>query len=165
LSQAAETRETGTVSGPVLARVIELAELERWMEVLHPDAGDGTTAEALTPLVRALDCVTPSAFWATALSHTGTARLAWAADFTACPPIAAYDRVILTPAQGARPRTVLHGLKFLKPGGRLVAVMNADTGCIEDSAGYAVRHLIRDRSGWTEPAGNQIIAVIPGDAA
>lgn len=169
MSQAAETLgrcEVAAVSAPVLARVIELAGIERWMEVLNPDAGTGVTARALNPLVRAVDCTTPSAFHATALLHSGTARLAWAADFSACPPIAAYDRVILTGARGARPVTVLHGLRFLKPSGRLVAVMNADSGCIQGSDGAEVYRLIHARDGSVEPTGDgtTCIVAIPGRA-
>lgn len=74
-------------------------------------------------------------------------------DFLTMDPTPIYDAVIMNPPFGknADAYHVLHALNFLKPGGRLVAVMSASLANRKDQAGAIVRQRIASWGGKIEP--------------
>lgn len=123
----------------VVARLIELAEPKAGMLIYEPSAGVGNIVAGIIAEIktgagifaneidpkRHAKCVTENyrAFGAGGISMK---------DFLAIPaPLPdenlAFDRVIMNPpfAKQADIDHVLHALKFVRPGGRLVAVMSA----------------------------------------
>jgi len=121
---------------PIVARLIEAAGIQLGMKVLEPSAGTGNIAvEALrcTPWV---DCVELQPDKAATLRQRLAKQSPTAfcvvttGDFLATTPGdlgTRYDRVVMNPpfARQADIQHVRHALTFLKPGGRLVAVMAA----------------------------------------
>jgi len=109
----------------VVADMIALAGLEPGMEVLEPSAGEGAITRAVAEAGCAVDCVEVNAKHAGVIYQAGCARSVTMADFLALPARPAYDRVLMNPpfAGKADIAHVAHALGFLKPGGRLVAVM------------------------------------------
>lgn len=110
----------------VVARLIELAEIEPGMTVLEPSAGRGAIAEALAARGAVVDCIERDPEHAAATQQAGVARKVDIADFLAVPAVPEYDRVVMNPpfTGGADVQHVTHALRFLKPGGLLVAVMS-----------------------------------------
>lgn len=113
----------------VIARMLELADLRPGMTVLEPSAGKGDIVDAILA-----DGACPVSVSLYEYSHTlcdilkAKGYAAEAADFLAVePPAGGFDRVIMNPPfEGlADIDHVLHAFDFLKPGGRLVAVMSA----------------------------------------
>jgi predicted RNA methylase len=110
----------------VVSRLIDLAEIEPGMTVLEPSAGRGAIAKELATLGAIVDCVERDPGHAAALQETGSAREVKVADFLAVPAAPRYDRIVMNPpfTGGADVQHVTHALRFLKPGGLLVAVMS-----------------------------------------
>jgi SAM-dependent methyltransferase len=117
----------------VVRRVVELADLRPGLSVLEPSAGLGDLAEAARAAgcsVRCVEQLLPAVQILRARGFDVTD-----ADFLAIYPptfaittgTPAYDRVLMNPPfeRNAAMRHVLHALKFLKPGGKLVAVLPA----------------------------------------
>ena len=125
---------------PELAQqVVDLAEIGEGMTVLEPSAGTGALLEPLfspngtawlgepsgnTPGARLVVvershelCVRLRACYAVAQVNQG--------DFLESTPTAEFDRIIMNPPfkNGSDIKHVLHALKFLKPGGRCVAIV------------------------------------------
>jgi len=63
-----------------------------------------------------------------------------------------FDRILANPpfAEGADVRHVTHALAFLKPGGRLVAIMSAGVLFRQDKATTAFRQLVEEHGGTIE---------------
>lgn len=110
----------------VVARLVELAEIEPGMTVLEPSAGRGAIASELTARGAVVDCIERDPEHAAALQETGLARKVDIADFLTIPAAPDYDRVVMNPpfTGGADVQHVRHALRFLKPDGLLVAVMS-----------------------------------------
>lgn len=124
-----------TVSAPQLfptppelaARMVELAEVEAGHRVLEPSAGTGR-------LIDALDSVPGAEVVAVELSCTLADNLRLRSKTTAdirqgnfleCNgDLGTFDRVLMNPPfeRGADIQHIEHALKFVKPGGRLVAI-------------------------------------------
>ena len=130
----------------VVARLIEAACLEPGMLVLEPSAGVGNIVRAIMtagalPHVFEIDpkrveklqalFVENAAYAAAVLNPRGLFPTG-TTDFLTIPPPTApsFDRVIMNPpfAKQADIAHVRHAARFLKPGGRLVAVMSAGAG-------------------------------------
>lgn len=115
---------------PELAeRVAELAELEPGQRVLEPSAGTGSlVAPALAAGVR-VQAVEQSETLAAHLRRRfeGQAFGCVSADFLTTTPeqLGTFDAVVMNPpfGQAADIRHVRHARSFLKPGGRLVAIV------------------------------------------
>lgn len=136
---------------PVVARLLELAEVAPGMEVLEPSAGTGAIATALAAAGAVVDCVERDPGYAAALLGAGTARTVRAADFLAVPPEVRYDRVVMNPpfTRGTDIAHVEHALRFLKPDGLLVSVMSwAVTYGTRKTAAF--RALVENRGGTVE---------------
>lgn len=110
------------------AHVVELAEVSG-KSVLEPSAGEGALVK---------ECLAQGALGVAALEMNPEAvetlrrleedgRVAVdCGDFLKCNDGVVFDRVVMNPpfTKGQDIKHVLHALKFLKPGGRLVAIMS-----------------------------------------
>jgi predicted RNA methylase len=106
------------------ARVVELADVRAGMRVLEPSAGAGAIADAL-PQGCALVCVELHPKLVAELDRKGHRTVQ--GDFLAMDPESfggGFDRIVMNPPfdGGADMRHIEHARKFLKPGGRLVAI-------------------------------------------
>jgi 16S rRNA G1207 methylase RsmC len=65
---------------------------------------------------------------------------------------ASYDRIVANPpfADGQDIAHVTHALAFLRPGGRLVAIMSSGFTFRQDRAALAFRDLVEERGGTVE---------------
>lgn len=115
---------------PEVARqVVELADVEPGMSILEPSAGTGRLIQALSPIgryqVKAVE-IWPAL--ADELVRTWPTTLpVVTGDFLEQTPeeLGTFDRVVMNPpfANGADIKHVKHALGFLKPGGKLVAIV------------------------------------------
>ncbi|MGW1064417.1 class I SAM-dependent methyltransferase [Streptomyces aureus] len=111
---------------PTVERLLALAELEAGCEVLEPSAGRGAIAEAAAARGAVVDCVELDAARAQHIRAGGYARQVTNADFFTVPVQRRYQRVIMNPPFAGRQdiRHVERALRFLHPGGLLVAIMH-----------------------------------------
>jgi predicted RNA methylase len=141
---------------PVVARLLELADLKPGMEVLEPSAGSGAIAAAVAGQGTVVDCIEQDPGYAAALTETGTARTLQVADFLAVTPQPRYDRIVMNPpfTRGADMEHVQHALRFLKTNGLLAAVMSW-TVTHHSAKTAKFRALVETRGGTVEavPAG------------
>ncbi len=104
----------------VIEQMIDEAEIEDDMRVLEPSAGDGRIIRAVKSRWHEIDVrgyeIDPQR------AHNAGVRCF---DFMQVFPEPSYDRVIMNPpfSHGRWYKHVLHAYKFLKPGGRLVAIV------------------------------------------
>ena len=108
------------------AEVVAMANIRPGMQVLEPSAGEGALAnEALAAggKVTAYEIDMRRAEKLTDIVGVSVAG----GDFLSVNPEPKFDRVVMNPpfAQRADVKHVLHAIKFLKPGGRLVSIMSA----------------------------------------
>ncbi|MFJ3229893.1 hypothetical protein [Streptomyces sp. NPDC086787] len=110
---------------PTVERLLDLAELEPGCEVLEPSAGRGAIAEAVAARGAIVDCVELDAARAEHIRTGGYARQVTTADFFAVPVERRYQRVVMNPPFAGRQdiRHVERALRFVQPGGLLVAIM------------------------------------------
>lgn len=122
----AVVKNFGAFNSPpaVVVRVMEHADIKPGMRVLEPSAGTGNLARAALAAGAQLTAVEVQPHLATALA--GPRLRVICADFLALQPseIDPVDVVIMNPPfdNGADIEHVMHALKFLKPGGWLVAI-------------------------------------------
>lgn len=129
---------------PIADKVRAAAGIEPGMRILEPSAGEGA-------LLRGLDC---AALYIVAVEKNNAVARAlydnrnfaldhvWNGDFLSAEPgvkpwlAADFDRVIMNPpfSKGQDAKHILHALKFLKPGGRLVAIGSAGFKFRKDGA-------------------------------
>lgn len=130
--------------------VIERAELEPGMSVLEPSAGEGALA------VRARDegaIVTCIEFDPALTKKLEALRLSVSnGDFLETTPNQQFDRVVMNPpfTKGQDVDHVTHAFKFVKTGGRLVAIMSAGVKSNSDKKTTAFRKLVDDHGGTIE---------------
>lgn len=110
---------------PVVGQLIDLAVIRPGMEVLEPSAGSGAIAAAARQ-GGVVDCFEQDPGYAAVLAETGAVRSVQVTDFLSVPAHPRYDRVVMNPpfTKGADITHVQHALRFLKPGGLLIAVMS-----------------------------------------
>lgn len=162
---------------PVVARLIELADLKAGMTVLEPSAGRGAIAGPIAALGCHVDCIELLRDNALAISDANIGRDLAVGDFLTWDPHPVYDRVVMNPpfAKQQDIAHVTHALGFLKPGGLLVAVMANGVMFRQNKSTVAFRDLIAERGGEliALPEGsflesgtgvNTVIAVIPAAA-
>lgn len=111
---------------PIVEIVIDEARISEGMLVLEPEVGEGAIA-----LAAAAQGAIITAYEIDA-RRAGKAEKALGTpvgirDFLTVVPEPVFDRVVMNPpfAQRADVKHVLHAMKFLTPGGRLVAIMSA----------------------------------------
>jgi 16S rRNA G1207 methylase RsmC len=75
------------------------------------------------------------------------------ADFMTVPQRQDFDRVLMNPpfSKGQDVKHVTHALGFLKPGGRLVAIMGAGVTFRQDKRTTDFRELVQSMGGTIEP--------------
>jgi phospholipid N-methyltransferase len=111
-------------------RMVELAEIQPGMCVLEPSAGTGNLARAIRSAVPGahLDLIEIDPKLCSILKASGfevSCRDFLAASMPVCPDSeGGHDCVLMNPpfSKGQDVAHILHALKFLKPGGRLVAI-------------------------------------------
>lgn len=134
----------------VCEQVVDAANLYSFdapLRVLEPSAGRGALARAVrdarTKVSPGIHCVELDYERSKELKAQGfeTTR----ADFLLCSPeeLGMFDRVVMNPPfdRGLDIDHVLHALKFVKPGGQLVAIMSAGTEFREDRKTVAFRQI------------------------
>ncbi|MFF1684636.1 class I SAM-dependent methyltransferase [Streptomyces sp. NPDC058254] len=159
---------------PVVEQLIDLADLKPGMQVLEPSAGRGAIAGPIAALDCHVDCIELQRDNALAISDAGIGRDLAVADFLTVEPGPDYDRVVMNPpfARQADIQHVSHAYQFVKPGGRLVAVMSNGVTFRNTTPYRAFRALLEATGGEVHalPADafkesgtgvNTVIAVIP----
>lgn len=114
--------------------------------VLEPSAGTGNLAILAAQGGHSVDCIEIQQPLAETLKNSKRFGNVWRADFLAMSPevTGLYDVILMNPVFD-RERDidhVTHALKFLKPGGRLVAIMSAGTEFRETKKSIAFRRMI-----------------------
>ncbi len=96
-----------------------------------------------------MDCVELSEQRAAVIESAGYARRVKVADFLAIDPEPVYDRVLMNPPFAAKAdiHHVTHALKFLRPGGLLVAIMGAGTEFRQDGLTASFRDSVGEAGG------------------
>lgn len=113
----------------VAIRVVDAADIRLGMRVLEPSAGRGRLAVAARNAGAEVTCVELQGdlvgYLVASLGFADT----FGRDFLDTPPapLGLFDRVVMNPPfrSGQDARHVVHALRFLKPGGRLAAIMSA----------------------------------------
>ncbi len=145
---------------PVVARLIDLAQLARGMRALEPSAGSGAIAAAAAARGAVVDCIERDPGYAALLTDTlGDGTRIQVADFLTVSPEPLYDRVVMNPpfTKGADMAHVQHALRFLKPDGLLVSVMSwAVVQHTGRTAGF--RALVEARGGRVEAVAEKAFA-------
>ena len=111
----------------VARRVIELADIRPGDRVLEPSAGTGAllaAIEELAPDCGAVLAVELNAALADRLRAAHPLTVVYTADFLTWAPDAPVDRIAMNPPfnNGSDIEHIQHARRFLKPGGRLVAI-------------------------------------------
>lgn len=158
----------------VVARLLELADIQPGMVVLEPSAGRGAIAFVCHEQGALVDCVEFMKANVDSLMGDKRCRAVSHCDFLTMGQAPVYDRVVMNPPfmKQADIKHVTHAHKFLKPGGLLVAVMSAGVEFRTDARTKAFQALVAGRGGHIEPLPensfkasgtgvNTVIAVIP----
>lgn len=108
------------------AELVELADIQPSMTVLEPSAGHGAIAKHIKGKTDNLKCVEIDLYGFTELDSLGFK--VEQADFLTLTPTAhfgTFDRIVMNPpfSRDQDARHVTHAFQFLKPGGKLVAIM------------------------------------------
>lgn len=161
----------------VVERLLALADIRPGMTVLEPSAGTGAIAWPCAATGALVDCyeIQQGNAFALAMGAPHPLGRTAVADFLTVVPERAYDRVVMNPPflRQADIKHVLHALRFLKPDGRLVAVMSAGVTFRSDFRASTFRSMVEACGGRIEalPEGsfkasgtsvNTVLVVIPG---
>lgn len=133
----------------IAERIVDDAHLYRRdgdppLRCLEPSAGRGALAERMVKHGHRVDVVEIQPDLADELERCHSFARVYRADFLQMPPSPEYDRIVMNPPFD-RTRDVdhvAHAWHFLKPGGRLVAIMSAGTEFREDRKTLALRELL-----------------------
>lgn len=132
------------------AQVVKLAKIEAGMLVLEPSAGLGAlallAAKAADRVAVDMYDLMPANCDALRALDMPMSAVSNPIDFLTIEPHRSYDRVVMNPpfSKQADIKHVTHALKFLKPGGRLVAIMAAGVLYRQDQRTTTFKQLIRD---------------------
>ncbi|NQV82382.1 MAG: DUF4942 domain-containing protein [Rhodospirillales bacterium] len=133
---------------------------EEALTVLEPSAGTGNLASLAAAEGAIVDCVEYQAHLATDLQRSGLYRRVTQMDFLAMQPDPErlYNRLIMNPPFDMERDIdhVMHAWKFLKPEGRLIAIMSAGTEFRTTRKATAFRAFMKKRNAnWRDlPAGS-----------
>lgn len=140
----------------VVDTVIKAATIKPGQTVLEPSAGNGALAIAARAAGGNVRAVEIQARHVATLREAGIA--VQCADFLEVESLPTFDVVVMNPPfdRGRDVDHVSHALKFLKPGGILVAVMSASTEFRDDTKTTDFREKVRAMGGgfWDLPAGS-----------
>lgn len=136
----------------VVAKLMERANVQAGMYALEPSAGTGAIVGALLAAGAVVDAVELLPKNAQAIRVMRGPVRVFEQDFLALPVVNRYDRVVMNPpfAKRADIRHVMHAVKFLKAGGRLVSVMSAGVAFREDRLASEFRAYV-ENVGSIEP--------------
>ena len=136
---------------PLAEQVMLRAGIVAGMAVLEPSAGRGALAAPALLRRARVDCVEIDPRSVRILASMAFRQVV-EADFLTLPSEPMYDRVVMNPpfAKGQDCAHVLHALRFLRPGGRLVAIMAAGITFRDGAAWRQVREAVA-RKGLIEP--------------
>ncbi|MFE7129372.1 class I SAM-dependent methyltransferase [Streptomyces sp. NPDC057638] len=134
---------------PVVEQLLELACLEPGCEVLEPSAGRGAIAEPAAAQGAIVDCVELDPRSAEYIRAAGYARKVANTDFLSMPVKRRYHRAVMNPPFADRQdlRHVERALRFVRPGGLLVAVMSAGLTFRQDRLSQDFRARVREARG------------------
>jgi predicted RNA methylase len=123
-------------------RVVELAEIQHQHRILEPSAGQGGIATHL-PGGNVLDCVELLPDNVRVLKDKSF-NVIHEGDFLSMVPVAMYDRVCMNPPFERQQDIdhVMHAWKFLKPNGRLVAIMASSVAFRENKKTVEFREFL-----------------------
>lgn len=145
-----DKQEFGQFDTPsaVVTRAVALADIQDGMDLLEPSAGLGNlvhAAELQDAMVTAFEIDERRFKTLTARCRLGGGG--YMRDFLTVEPGPHVDRVLMNPpfAKQADIEHVLHAAKFLKPGGRLVAIMSAAVTFRTDRKAEAFRNMLNAR--------------------
>lgn len=136
-------------------RLVQATGVDVGHRALEPSAGSGRIVDALLLAgANPTACERDNAMRA-ALEQRGTFGVAPVDDFMKLPPVRLYDRVVMNPpftkcGEGDGLDHVLHALKFLRPGGRLGAIMPNGILFREDRRHRAFRYALPFGTTFTE---------------
>jgi predicted RNA methylase len=149
--QVATPAEAGWFPTPpaVVALMLDAAALEPGLEVLEPSAGTGAIAGPAAGRGCLVDVIEQDESRAGVLISAGYARTVAQADFLTVEARPAYHRVIMNPPFSGKADIahVLHAVRFLRPGGLLVAVMSGGTEFRSDKRTAGFRDLVEQAGG------------------
>jgi hypothetical protein len=133
-------------------RVHELADLHSNMIVLEPSAGRAAMVERCKQF-QFIHCIEKMPANAQYLRELGWLDSVIEADFLDVLPAPNFDRVLMNPpfSKGQDIKHVTHAIGFLKPGGRLVAIMGAGVTFRQDKRTTEFRELVQSMGGSIEP--------------
>jgi protein-L-isoaspartate O-methyltransferase len=140
----------------VVERLMELADICPGMDALEPSASQGAIAVALCAAggnVHAFEILDSNIEkLVPALRKAPGSNRVVQADFLKEEPSPIFDRIVMNPpfAKQADIKHVTHAIGFLKPGGRLVAVMSAGIKFREDRTARTFRALLEQYEGEIE---------------
>lgn len=141
---------------PSPAPVVERVRDEAWLRtaaltVLEPSAGAGAIALAAADAGAIVTVVEIQSALSDQLQATGRFKRVIEGDFLDLTPdqLGRFDRVLMNPPFGGRAdiEHVCHAMRFVAPGGRLVAVMSAGVAFREDAATVAFRDQVQSAGG------------------
>ena len=136
----------------VVATLMQFAGIEPGMTVLEPSAGDGRLVRAAQAFGGKVAAVEVNPEMLRISVGQGDAFHATQADFLQLRPqdMPSFDRVIMNPPFGRQRDIdhVTHALKFLKPGGVLVAVMAAGLTFRSNRKTNVFRELLDAQGTW-----------------
>lgn len=114
------------------------------LRCLEPSAGTGVLAERMAKAGHVVDVVEVQPYLAKRLESGPYARV-MCRDFLAMEPEPVYDRIVMNPPfdRGRDVDHVAHAVKFLRPGGVLVAIMAAGVEFREDAKTKAFRTMAK----------------------
>lgn len=147
---------------PLARTVVDLAHIKPGLRVLEPSAGIGNLVEPIEAdggLVEAFEIDTKRYYAARErCDFAGGLRLS---NFLSSKPAPVFDRVVMNPpfAGQADVRHVMHAAKFLRPDGRLVAIMSSNIIFRENKVSREFREFISDRGGEIRPLPSGSFAV------
>ncbi|GAA2136965.1 methyltransferase [Kitasatospora kazusensis] len=131
----------------------DLAGLTSGHQALEPSAGDGAIAREMAAAGAAVDCIELDADSADAIRSAGYARTVIAGDFLKWPRRPDYDAVVMNPPFAKRQdlHHVLHAEGFVRPGGKLVAIMSEGITYWSDRAAVQFRNHVEESGGSIAP--------------
>lgn len=142
----------------VVETVIREASIKPGMTVLEPQAGLGYLATEAAHVGGSVDCYELDPQRIAILEQNPLLKHVWQGDFMEAAPRRDYDRIVMNPPFSKQQDIdhVLHALKFLAPGGRLVSVMSAGVSFRSNMKTVRFREEIADL--------NAIIYPLPADS-
>jgi hypothetical protein len=139
--------------GPIVARLIDAAEIEPRMHCLEPSAGQGAIAEAIAKIVEPDQLTTVELLHENCVILRAKGFAPWQQDFLTTDFATRYERIVMNPPFSRQQDIdhVRHAFTaFLMPGGRLVSVMSMSFTFRTDKKSVAFRELVEQYGQWEE---------------